>query len=1189
MINERYIIDKLLGEGRSKVFLCEDIDFPEKKIALKVLPSKVPEEEQETFRKEYFTLQKLQHPNIINAIEFGTIVSESSKNPQVEIGSKFITLEVFEGKELLDYKNCRDESVLKDILIQICSVLYYLHQSNYIYYDLKPENILVTEVENKPVIKLIDLGFARHLIDDKIPGITGTMQYLAPELLKKESYDHRIDLYSLGMLLYRIIYDTFPFESDDQVKIIKEQIEKEFELPESDFSEEFINIVKKLLAKDPAQRYQSCLELLSDLGVNFEKEITNQWMPAKVSADRKDTISILKKYLDDNKSNEIFSIRGTDGSGKSTIAEEIYSTISGSIIIRNNKNLNNISFVKFIVKQIIYNEHIYSRLNRTILEKVEHFFQELPENLIDELKIIFTNIATNCRFSLILDDFNKFDIFTHDTLITLLPILQVNRVKVILTEDSDEGDVSHKVHNLQVINLSPLTEQQLEQLITRSLHKSFPQKEIKNIIMLHADLLPGGVRTSIKDMLLLNILEYGKDGVKLNEDEKSIELLKSSQEEIYKIRLKSLNEDEQNLIQLISAIDIDLGANSIGKLISRNPDEIDKQLLELHKREIIKQYATTGLAQFSSDGLKAYVYSLLQNNEEYHLKLAINIESSLEDFDKNELARQYELAKEDEKSYNLLMKVAEDAEKISAYSYEKQILEHLLTLELDEGKLNIIKYKLAILLDKLSEYKHSLDFINNVNFELLNSEEIIDLQITKGHSLIETDELEKGKDILESLLNNINETKKRENILLEIGNANLDLGNYKESVKICNQLLTNQSLSGKLRGKCYGILGLVKIFEDNNYDEALIEFNRAKEIYYDADLKVLAIQMENNIGNIYSIKGDYENAESNWNKALDLNKSIGNLNNEAKTSMSFGLYYFERLNYEKAIDYLKRANSIFISIGDKFDEALVYSNLGEIYLMVCEYDKSLENFSRSLELLQDRNNINEYFFSKYYLGQFYLTIGTINEINNIIIELESLIKSNNISERNKNNFKYLKFLVKYDNKNLSESINELNNIKEIFLSNEDSYHFFQAEEIIIHTYLNNSKFKEALAELESEELKNLCLKNKYYNARRDVLLGDLAKQNTDLKLNSAIEYYEKAYDFIEDFTITELTWKTLYKIANFYFARGNKLKAKEFANYAKATIEHIAEKITDANLLQNYLTEEIRQKALKTIGEIIRN
>ena len=1189
MINERYIINKLLGEGRSKVFLCEDIDFPEKKVALKVLPSKVPEEELETFRKEYFTLQKLQHPNIINAIEFGTIVSDNSKNPQVEIGSKFITLEVFEGKELLDYKNCRDEIVLKDILIQICSVLYYLHQSNYIYYDLKPENILVTQVENKPIIKLIDLGFARHVIDDKIPGITGTMQYLAPELLKKESYDHRIDLYSLGMLLYRIIYDTFPFETDDQIKILKAQIEKEFEFPESNFSEEFIIIVKKLLVKDPAQRYQSCLELQSNLGIKFDNEITKQWMPAKVSADRKDTISILKKYLDDHKSNEIFSVRGTDGSGKSTIAEEIYSIIPGSIIIRNNKSLNNISFVKFIVKQIIYNEHIYSRLNRTILEKVELLFQELPENLIDELKIIFTNIATNCRFSLILDDFNKFDTFTHDTLITLLPILQVNRVKVILTEDSDEGDVSRKVHNLQVINLSPLTEQQLEQLVTRSLHKSFPQKEIKNIIMLHADLLPGGIRTSIKDMLLLKILEYGEDGVKLNEDEESIALLKSSQEEIYKIRLESLNESEQNLIQLISAIDIDLGANSIGKLIKKNQDEIDKQLLELQKKEIIKQYSITGLAQFLSDGLKAYVYSLLQNNEEYHLKLAVNIESSLENFDKNELARQYELAKEDEKSYNLLMKVAEDAEKISVYSYEKQILEHLLSLELDEKKLNIIKYKLAILLDKLGEYKHSIDFINNVDFDLLDPDEKVEIQIANGHSLIETDELEKGKELLESLLGNIKDTEKKYTVLSEIARADLDLGYFDEVTSICSEVITDVKTLPKEKGRANATLALKEIYKNNDFDKALDLFLKAEEIFQQADLKVMMTRMGNNIGNIYNIKNDYQNAELYWNKAVELNKSIGNLENEALLTMNLGIYHYEQFNIQKSIDLYNRAYSIFQSIGDVQNQGILKSNLGENYIFICEYQKALEELELSKSILSESKNENELVSTLFLIGQLYLIIGDKKELNNVLKDFENYKEKESVSDKNKKNYKFLKLISDTNKNDITDTIKELNSIKKVFLSNEDSYHFFQAEELIIHTYLNNSKYVEALTELENDELKNICSKNKYYNARKDILYGDLAKQNTELKLNSAIEYYEKAYEFIEDFTITELTWKVLSKIADFYFIRGNKLKAKKFANYSKATIEHIAEKITDSKLLQNYLAKETRAKALISLDEIIKN
>ena len=1187
MINERYIIKNILGEGRSKVFLCEDIDFPEKDIALKVLPNKVPEEEINTFRKEYFTLQKLQHPNIINSIELGTIVSDNSQEPNVEIGSKYITMEVFEGKELLDYKGCKNEDTLKNILIQICSVLYYLHQSNYIYYDLKPENILVAEIDRQPVIKLIDLGFARHIIDDKIPGITGTIQYIAPELLKKEDYDHRIDLYSLGMLLYRIIYDTFPFESDDELKIIKAQIENEFKFPENNYSDEFINIVKKLLIKDPSKRYQSCLEVLSDLGLKFDNEITNLWMPAKISSDRKDTVAILKKYLVDIKSNEVFSVRGTDGSGKSTIVEEIYSTVSASIIIKGNKNLTNISFVKFIVKQIIYNEYVYSRLNNIIIEKVEHLFKELPENLIDELKIIFTNIASSCSFILILDDFNKYDSFTHDTLITLIPILQVNNIKVILTEDSDEADVNNKVHNLQTLNLSPLTDQQLEQLINRSLHRSFPKKEIKNLIMLYADLLPGGIRTSIKDMLLLNILQYDKDGVKLNEDEKAIELLKSSQEEIYKIRLKDINDTENKLIKIISALDVTIGANALSALMEISVFNVDKLLLDLQKKEILKHYTITGTAQFSSDGFKSYINSLIEEKEEYHLKLAVSIESTLPDFNKNELARQYELAKEDEKCYSILIEVIDEAEKISAFSYEKQILEHLLLLELHEDNLNLIKYRLAILLNKLSDFNNALKYFYEINNNKLNDKEKLELEIVKANSLIETGEMEKGKSILQSIVNNINEVKSKLRVFLEIARADLDLGNFEESENLCNQIIDNSSSSTLLIGKSYGVLGLIKIYKDNNFDDALVQFEKAREVYYQTDLKLLATQMENNIGNIYSIKGEYKNAELSWNKALELNKSIGNLNNEAKTSMNYGLYYFERLNFKKSIELLNRANSIFSSIGDKLDAGLVYSNLGEIYLMTCDYEKSLESIIKSKNILNSINNLNESLTSQFYLGQFYFVIGDLKKIKKIINEYDSVQDKELISEQNKNNFRYLKLIVEIENKNIIDILKNLREIKEIFLTNEDTFYYFQATEHLIHILIESSKFKEAYSEIEKEDLKDLCSKNKYFEARRQLLLGRLAKKESGLKLNSAIEYFENVYQFIEDFTITELTWKVLWEMSEYYYERGNKLKGKEYAQYTKASIEHIAEKIVNKKMLQNYLAETQRQKALKSISEII--
>lgn len=74
MINNRYIIKKKLGEGRSKVFSVIDSEFPDKEIAIKFLSVSAKPDEKDFFREEFFRIKKFDHPNIIKAFEFGTVV-----------------------------------------------------------------------------------------------------------------------------------------------------------------------------------------------------------------------------------------------------------------------------------------------------------------------------------------------------------------------------------------------------------------------------------------------------------------------------------------------------------------------------------------------------------------------------------------------------------------------------------------------------------------------------------------------------------------------------------------------------------------------------------------------------------------------------------------------------------------------------------------------------------------------------------------------------------------------------------------------------------------------------------------------------------------------------------------------------------------------------------------------------------
>ena len=177
MINGRYIIQKKIGEGRSKVFNVIDTEFPEREVAAKFLSHDCTDEEKNIFKEEFFTLHRLEHPNIIKAFELGSVLIKDEEDDEVEIGSLFITMEYFNPVELLSYNKLNDETKLYSIIKQICSVLFYLHQSNYIYYDLKAENILISEEGNETKLKLIDFGFSRKIVEEEDFEIKGTANY----------------------------------------------------------------------------------------------------------------------------------------------------------------------------------------------------------------------------------------------------------------------------------------------------------------------------------------------------------------------------------------------------------------------------------------------------------------------------------------------------------------------------------------------------------------------------------------------------------------------------------------------------------------------------------------------------------------------------------------------------------------------------------------------------------------------------------------------------------------------------------------------------------------------------------------------------------------------------------------------------------------------------------------------------
>ncbi|TDJ56875.1 MAG: serine/threonine protein kinase [Ignavibacteria bacterium] len=1185
MINCRFEILKQIGKGRSEVFLCKDIDFDGREVAVKFLPPNANEEELKYFRDEFFTLRKLDHPNIIKAFEIGEVVIVDQDDP-IQVGSNFILLEYFESTELISFGELKEENKLKEILKQLCSVLYYLHQSNYIYYDLKPENILVSVNLNSTRLKLIDLGLAEYLPNQNEHVIKGTAQYIAPELLKKEPHDFRVDLYSLGIILYQIIYDQLPFDNSDELKIYKAQVEEEFNFPESSqFSSGLIEIVKKLLEKDPGKRYRDALQVISDLGFEIDASIYHNFVPAKVFSGRQDFINILTAFINDKKSSEVFSVKGFDSAGKSALLNKMYEVITNSILISNTQGISGINLIKHFIKRMIFNGSVFFNLNDNEKEHILSFITKSEKDYLDELHSIVSIITNRSQFVVLIDDYNLFDSLAKEVISELIPIFQVNGLKVIISEASDFDYASDNINNLREVLVGSFTQRQLNDYLDLAFYDLFPREDVSDLILRFADLLPGNVIDFIKDLINLQIIVFDMDGVTINENLEKISGIEGSMSGIYDLRLSNLKPDDIGSAKVISAFEGSVEQNSLSRLLNINRTKLDEILSNLQINNVIQPFGANTVPVIASDGLKKHIYSLIDNKVELHAALAESIATKLPGFRRNEFARQYELAGNFEKAYLIWNEEIDSAQKLSAYSYIKSILLHLLELPLTDIIKNDVNYKLAETLYKISDYNTAINIIEQIEIEPLPKDKLLELYIMKGSAMINSSRIEEGKELIKSLIPKVENENRKSKLLVEIAYAKFDLNLFEEAAEMCNEILEREQVTDEDKGRLYNLLGMYYHFSKNDSRSSLIQFEKAFSYFEKEGLLSKVASVELNIGIMNNIIGNKDLAEASWKKALNINRSIGNLAQEGLLLLNNGVHYFENINFVVAIDYYKRAHNIFLSLGHKVNEGLALSNLGEVYFITCEYQNSFEVLEEAKIILGESDNLEEFIPVLVLLAHFHFTIGNIKDLTNLNNETLKLSKYTEVKKNYKSEIMLLNNLsLIATGKEIQ--IEDLKIIRDEYLGKEDLKNYVTVNLILLNYLLKSKKFSEATNELNKLRFVEVCEANNIYNASREYLLGKVSSLNGHNDSSSSIEHYEKAYELLSDESIVELTWKVLFALAESYTKRGNFNKAKNFIIYTRDLIYLIAENIETTHFKTAYLQKEERREAIEILEKL---
>ena len=262
IIDERYKIKSLLGEGgMATVFLTDDL-IARKEVALKIIKEDTLKNPVNLtrFEREARAAASLNHQNIVRVINIGTCE-----------GRPYMVNELIKGQTLREVLNVRGKfSLLEscDIMYQLCSAILHAHQHNVINRDIKPQNVYIT---NDSTIKLGDFGIATFGNASRVTRsevVVGSVHYLAPEISQGNPASIKSDIYALGITFFELLTGKVPFDDESPVTVALKHIKdkmpsiRKFNNKVPQCIEKIIN---KACDKNPSNRYKSVADMRKDI------------------------------------------------------------------------------------------------------------------------------------------------------------------------------------------------------------------------------------------------------------------------------------------------------------------------------------------------------------------------------------------------------------------------------------------------------------------------------------------------------------------------------------------------------------------------------------------------------------------------------------------------------------------------------------------------------------------------------------------------------------------------------------------------------------------------------------------------------------------------------------------------------------------------------------------------------------
>jgi tetratricopeptide (TPR) repeat protein len=923
----RYRPQEELGEGGIGYVLKVFDLWEQKEKALKFLKPEFRDSAlAKTFQDEFFLLGTVAHPGVVSVYDYHA--AEQDQGPAY-------ALELVKGYDLLDYwQNNPDEQ--EHLGFQICRVLEFLHLQGIVHCDLKPDNFKVTTETGRAspgAVKLLDFGLAESAELIKEKRIKGTLGYMAPEILRSEEYNHSADLYSLGVILYRLYTGRLPHQADDPALLISQVLEEEPKPLRSlndSVPPELETLVMQLLDQDPQKRIAAFSQMKSFYA---EKSAVSDWPKSEWQALLQsgkwippfpvweELLSLIRQPAVNRKTLAV--LFGSPGIGKSRLLAELKSYCQKHALpVFHWQAEGRLSDSwKSLAKRLLV---LGSNQPGPEFEKLNEISEQSGRSDFYEYRPdLAAQIICQLPLAFLIDDFD----FQADSefLKKLCQEYPNRNSTVILSARTFPGQatqIENFIHSrpetekMESFRLQPLGREESKRLLEAKLPGLKPPEKLLKSFW---DFSGGNSGLGLAHLSRLwqeGALAYRQKLIKVKKS-KLPEIQRDPLPDYYRTFIESsLDQDTGLFLSQISVFEQSFDLAGLLSLTGAPVEELYERLGFLLKEGLISVNLDSVQSKYrlSPPSLRDHFYPKLPlpKRQELHQKVAACFEEQKDkglDISDAEIAYHYARAGLPEKAYQ--------------YSY----------LAIEEA------------------------------LKSLDREEVL---LHSANALAAANGLKDSQQKLSSLGQVL---RKRAHFWKTIGNFQQALAEYRQLLRLFDKNSQHKILAGAY--KDLGDLCRLK----NSHRKGMVYLRRAEQIYRTLGDQAELAHTLNNIGNLYWISLQYDRALEHLNSAFELHQASGNLAGAGSTLNNLAGVYLSTSQYDKSIEYYQKSLEIHRKLKIPEEISRVLNNLGVVYMYTSGYREALDSLTESLSINKQTANLREEVFNLENLGECYQKMG----------------------------------------------------------------------------------------------------------------------------------------------------------------------------------------------------------------------